>query len=396
MLSRALSEKFRFWTLASVLLLVLVHSYNLAVRYVQPWSVPEDAFNVTSGIEYFLADGLLRFFIPLLFAISGYLHALHDRRPYLERIGKRVRTLVLPYLAWVALHLLSFYLLESLPATRELIFDSHVAQVDAARVIVHQYNWYDLLAGSVLYPLPYQFWFLRVLFVYNVGYPLLMWLVTSPRARWVFFAVAIYLWLGTRWFVLVEGEGLLFFSLGILLQKSRFDLERPARWLQPACWGALSVAAAAVKTLLAFKGAALAGDQLPVLITALHKLAVISGLIGAWFGLDRVVGWAMAQRWWVWLCAFPFIIYVVHAPLIAVLIDPLLRLSAGVPGHQLLLFFVLPVLMVAFAVCIGAVLRYAAPAVFSLLSGGRGVAGARGDGDKNASPPLSIIREGGL
>lgn len=39
-------------------------------------------------LEYFVANGLLRFRIPMLFIISGYLYAAYDQRPYLQQIKK--------------------------------------------------------------------------------------------------------------------------------------------------------------------------------------------------------------------------------------------------------------------------------------------------------------------
>ena len=97
-ISKEISDKFKFWSFISMVLLVFVHGYNLQIRYLQPWTVPEEALTGTGFIEYFLANGLFRFRIPMLFIISGFLFALHDQRSYKERAAKRLRTLGLPYL----------------------------------------------------------------------------------------------------------------------------------------------------------------------------------------------------------------------------------------------------------------------------------------------------------
>jgi hypothetical protein len=125
--------------------------------------------------------------------------------------------------------------------------------------------------------------------------------------------------------------------------------------------------------LLAFEGPALIGDSVHPVMALLHKATVFSGLVAAWFGSDRLVRWCMAQRWFVWLCAFSFMIYAAHAPLVAVAIDPFFELLGHGPGAALLNFVLLPLSIIAFAVTLGALLRWAAPSVYGVLTGGRGL-----------------------
>ena len=74
------SKKFRFWSLIWMLLLVFVNGYNLDIRYMQPWTIPGQSMTLTAFTEYFLANGIFRFRIPMLFIISGFLFALHDQK----------------------------------------------------------------------------------------------------------------------------------------------------------------------------------------------------------------------------------------------------------------------------------------------------------------------------
>ena len=77
---------------------------------------------------------------------GGYLYALHDQTPNKERLGKRVRTLLFPYLIWSALGIALVYVLELFPYTKQLVIDSHVVQIDNERMQVHQYHWYETIA----------------------------------------------------------------------------------------------------------------------------------------------------------------------------------------------------------------------------------------------------------
>jgi fucose 4-O-acetylase-like acetyltransferase len=367
------SRKFRFWSFVAMFLLAFVHGYNLHDRYMQPWTTPVDGLSFTSFTEYFLANGIFRFRIPMLFIISGFLFAMHDYRPYGERTRKRLRTLLAPYLIWSAFGLLFTYVFELFPVTRDFVANSNVVRIDDQRVLLHQYQWWELLVRWILVPVPYQLWFIRVLLIYNIAYPVIRWCVTHRIARWIFFPLVFLMWLGTFNAGLIEGEGLLFFSLGVLMQKKGFNIDVPSKWLNPLFWGLLFVGLAAIKTVLAFSGNPLLGRALYPILTILHKLVILSGLIAAWYGCDSVVNWCMSRPWFVWLAGFSFMIYALHAPLVAYLIDPLFALLNNIPGYRMISFVILPLFVIALSVSTGALLRRVTPRFYSILTGGRGM-----------------------
>ena len=356
-----------------MVLLVFVHGYNMEVRYLQPWTMPAEKMDISGFIEYLFANGLLRFRIPMLFIISGFLFAMHDDKPYRTRVQKRFRTLFLPYLVWSFLGLAFTYLLEMIPAGRSMVAGSHVVQIDDTRMLIHDYHWYEVLVKWIFLPVPYQLWFIRVLFIYNLAYPGIRWCIEHKIVKWIFFSFAFLMWLGTFNVGLLEGEGLLFFSLGIWIQKSNFNIEKSGRWLNPSGWGILFLLFATVKTLLAFSGSSFVGNATTPMMIILHKLTVASGLIACWYGFDPLVKWCMDRKWFTWLSAFSFIIYAIHAPLVAYLIDPFLVRMHSMPGAHLLTFFLLPVSVIALAVFTGWLLRGLIPGGYKFLTGGRGL-----------------------
>jgi len=372
-LSDFVSKKFRFWSFVSMVLLVFVHGYNLDIRYMQPWTIPGQSMTLTAFTEYFLANGIFRFRIPMLFIISGFLYALHDQKPYKQRTNKRLRTLLVPYLIWSAIGILFTYLLESFPTGRELVQGSHIVQIDDTRQLLHDYKWYELVFRWIFLPVPYQLWFIRVLLIYNIAYPAIRWCVLHHTGKWIFFSVALLMWLGTMGFVFFEGEGLLFFSLGVWMQKTDFGIDLPRPIFRPLWWGIAFVVLAALKTALAFQGQSFLGIAITPVLIILHKSVILSGLIACWFGLDPLVRWCMERRWFSWLSAFAFIIYAMHAPLVAYLINPALALLALLPGTHLLAFVLLPLTIITLAIITGAILRWISPKVYGLLTGGRGL-----------------------
>lgn len=376
MLSRFQSDKFKFWSFLSMVLLVFVHGYNIDIRYMNPSTILAEPLGWTSFTEYFLANGIFRFRIPMLFAISGYLYALHDNRPNDERIKKRAKTLMLPYLLISALSMLAFYLFELYPPARDAIAASHVAQIDreGLRVTVHDYHWYELLVRWLLVPLPYQLWFIRVLFFYCLIYKFIKQWVTGNRSKKVFFSIACLLWIINFPPILFDGEGLLFFGLGVWLQKTNFTIDSTSKLFSPLRWGAAFVVVTAFKTWLAFSGPFMLGDATSIVLLILHKFVVVSGMITAWFGSNALVKWCMSRKWFVWMSGFSFMIYALHAPLVAIAINPFYKLLGYMYGYRMLTFVFLPLVIIVFAIAVGALLRRFVPSVYSLLTGGRGLA----------------------
>ncbi len=371
-LSEFNSLKFRFWSFVAMFLLVFVHGYNLNLNYMQPWTVPGEPLTFTTFTEYFLANGIFRFRIPMLFIISGYLFAMHDYRPYGQRTRKRLRTLLVPYLIWSSIGLAMTWILELYPFTRDIVAGSHIIQIDETRMLLHDYKWYEMLGRWILIPVPYQLWFIRVLLIYNITYPAIRWCVLHPVGRWIFFGFAFLLWLGTAGFVIVEGEGLLFFSLGVWMQKMNFDIDKPKRLLNPAFWGIVFLTLSATKTWLAFNGQPLIGNSVFPVLTLMHKLVIVSGLITAWYGGNVLVGFFMKKPWFVWLSAFSFMIYAFHAPLVAYTTNAVFTYMDHFFGYRMLTFIFLPLTIIGLSVGLGALLRRFVPGLYGILTGGRG------------------------
>jgi len=114
-------------------------------------------------LQYLLANGLLRFRIPILFAISGYLFAWRDdgTAPYGARLVRRVRTL------------------------------AGLSPFQPQANFVSQYTGNQLLLRWLVIPAAFQLWFLRTLIVLTALYPLLR--TVSTRWPRVFFTAAVIL-----------------------------------------------------------------------------------------------------------------------------------------------------------------------------------------------------------
>jgi fucose 4-O-acetylase-like acetyltransferase len=369
MLTAFNSQKFKFWAFVSMVLLVFVHGYNLNQGYLQPWTMPGEPLTITTFTEYWLSNGIFRFRIPMLFIISGYLFALSDNKPYKQRAAKRVKTLLYPYLIWSAVGLLLTFMLEFFPYSKNVVAETQMMQLDETRLFLHQYHWYEVIARWIFFPVSYQLWFIRVLLIYNLAYPLLRWCVTHKIVTPIFFFIAILFWLSTGGLILIEGEGLLFFSVGIWMQKTNFNIDIPNKWLRPKPSCIIFITLSVIKTLLAFT-TYFKGIE-PVLLV-LHKLTVLSGLICAWYGCNTVVKFCIDKKWFVWLSAFSFMIYVLHAPIVVYATKAIFMQIPNWYNYRMFTYIVLPLFLIAVSIMIGALLRGFLPKVYGFVTGGRG------------------------
>jgi fucose 4-O-acetylase-like acetyltransferase len=359
------SQKFRFFAFMAMVLLVYVHGYNLDQRYLQPATLVNEPLTVTTFVEYLLSNGLFRFRIPILFIMSGYLFAANDDRPHAPRVVARARSLLLPYLLWSALGLLLTLLWEQWPTTLAAVVSSNLSPYGDLPVAQHSLG--QLFTRLLVVPVAFQLWFIRCLFVYNLAYPWLKRAVMgAPR---VTLGVFTLFWLASGSLWLVEGEGLLFFTLGVWLCHSKCDIDTRPAWLHIRPAATLWVAAATLKTWMAFQN----DPALMTIMTILYKLVVALGMVVVWFGIDDIVRMAMRRRWFVWLTGFAFIIYALHVPLLNYAIDWSAVVMRAIPNYRLLVYLVVPLAVCVVCVMVGALLRRLSPSGYALLTGGRGL-----------------------
>ncbi|MEJ7588199.1 MAG: acyltransferase [Ferruginibacter sp.] len=373
-MNRFISQKFRFYSFVCIALLVFVHGYNLKDGYLQPYSMVNEELTFTTFIEYFLANGALRFRIPMLFIISAYIFALRDHRPYGERVHNRITTLIIPYIFWSAAGLAITFLLQQFPYTAQLVVNAEVDQLGDNRPY-SEIGWWGILKRWAVAPVSFQLWFIRSLFIYNLLYPLFKWLVTKYPGLW--FSIAFLLWYLGFQFIFIEGQGVFFFSLGIWLQKSNFHIDKKPQWYSNYLGWLFFLGLSVIKTFMAFE---LEVDTTVsfwstvafwVLIT-LHTITIAAGIIAVWYSGDEIVRWCMRKRWFVWTTAFAFIIYALHVPIIQYVTMFMFDTWHHLRYYRLLTYILAPAAVLVFCVATGAFLRSLIPKAYKIMTGGRG------------------------
>ncbi|MCU0647332.1 MAG: acyltransferase, partial [Gemmatimonadaceae bacterium] len=149
-----LSDRLRFWSLISMVLLVYVHAFNLHPRYLHPMTLVEEPASPATVVQYLLANGLLRFRIPMLFAISGYLFALRDEAgvSHWTRVSRRLRTLGVPYVAWSAIALAITWALEQWAVTRGWVVSASLSPFGPEKALLRDHTVGDVASRWLFVP----------------------------------------------------------------------------------------------------------------------------------------------------------------------------------------------------------------------------------------------------
>ena len=173
--------------------------------------------------ERFFSYSFPRVGVPIFFAASGYLlfyKAEFEKASYSDLIGRRVQSLVIPYIFWNAA-VLAFYLIGPLlPVLGKFFLSGRL----------NNYQWYDYFLRSFgiteYYPIAFQFWFIRNLVIFVLLYPVFLWLMRRINWQILLLGAAAMLFLPKYPF-----EGLSYFLIGGILAVNKLSLEGSRKYL---------------------------------------------------------------------------------------------------------------------------------------------------------------------
>ena len=118
-MNKYLSIKLNVISFFSMVMVVFLHSYNVVVNL----NTQNIELNrgYSSFFQDFFSQGITRIAVPLFFLISGYLFFLNIKGApgeFISKFKKRLKTIVLPYLFWSVWGLLLFFILQTLPQSK--------------------------------------------------------------------------------------------------------------------------------------------------------------------------------------------------------------------------------------------------------------------------------------
>lgn len=187
-----------------MLLIVLIHADDPVLM-----SMPQSG---VSAILYFITRTVVRVAVPLFFVFSGYYFFFlpgkgcetFTRAEYVEKLRKRVKTLLVPYILWNFIVYLCFGYI-----TIRSFYPSNLWDI-----------WFGFGEGYGGMPKAFQLWFIRDLMLLCLLSPLLFWLL--KRLPWLTLAATMAFYLmpwPSGWHAIASRfpSALFFFCMGAVV-----------------------------------------------------------------------------------------------------------------------------------------------------------------------------------
>jgi len=137
-----LSNKIRFVSFTSIILILYLHSYNIKMNFAnESIKVYKGTFSYI--IQDFVSDGICRIAVPVFFILSGFLFFINiehlTKRIYIQKIRKRIKSLLVPFLIWSGIGILLFALLQLAPESNPYF----------SRHIIEKFSFVDYILGYI-------------------------------------------------------------------------------------------------------------------------------------------------------------------------------------------------------------------------------------------------------
>lgn len=244
------SESINMLRFPLAILVVFVHGFGADIDVAQLHASGLTGLAVYDYIRLFFSVVIARSAVPVFFIISGYLLFLkvedYSKTVYMDKLRKRLYTLVVPYFSWIILFILwtlmfmvGGILLHGKPWIRiidylhengclHMFWDSSVWGKRFTWLGVETHN-----SGPVLLP----FWYMRDLIIMVVLSPVIYWLINKTKIIFLILLLAIYVFdIRVSWMSGTFTWASLFFSLGSYFAINKKDFSDVLwKWKKVIC-----------------------------------------------------------------------------------------------------------------------------------------------------------------
>lgn len=352
-----MSDTIRFLRFPLIVGVVLIHSQIAGEWMERVSSAPAIDFPVYSTVSYILSSIISRVSVPLFFFFSGFLffyHSSFNIPNYFQKLRKRGKTLLVPYLLWnlIAIALtfaLHFFLSDMVTEGPE----SNYSLLDYLQAFWE----FKLFQHGT--PINDPLWFMRDLMVVMLASPLVFTLLKYSK-RYGLMILSI-LWL-FDWGIKAPGfsiAALFFYSAGAYFSIHRINFVERFEPFFP--WTAGIYLVSAVMQFY-FRNTAAA--------SYLSHINVLSGIVLAISLSSRLLE---KGRWKVntFLSEVSFFIYVYHGLIVYRLTSRAFMLLPHTDLAILLIYLACPVVIFGIGIPLYIVLKKYLPRITAILMGGR-------------------------
>jgi surface polysaccharide O-acyltransferase-like enzyme len=351
-MNKDLSRKFTVLSFITMVLVVILHANNLVINLNSGNILIQKGYN--SFVQDFFTQGVSRVAVPIFFIISGYLFFINtngELAVFIQKIQKRFKSLVIPYLIWSAWGILFYFLLQLLPMSEK--FFTHGRIEDMA--------YGEILKTWLLHPLPYQLWFLRDLMALVLLSPALYYLIKYLKAY--ILLLAFIPWITGHYNPIVNSDSPFFFLLGAYLalydKLQSLNLKSYAIYIF-LVWIFLVLA----NTILLHYGINLYDTYFSVL----NKTTILVGVAAVWAIYDKLnLRFGRLNS----VLGYSFFLYAFHEPVLTMIKKGLFYIIGRSEHVSFLVYILSPIMTIAVSLIVGYVFKKTIPKIYSLANGGR-------------------------
>ena len=359
-LEKLQSQVISFLRFPLIVAVVFIHSIPEDVVFNGLSAIVNYNLSIYEGVRYFVSEVVARIAVPIFFFISGFLYFrkvdCFNIGIYLQKLNKRWKSLLIPYLFWNLVVILLFYLTQ--------IFLKGL--LSGNNLLVTDYTWQNWLrafwngnTGENM-PINYPLWFIRDLMVVVVFSPIVYWGI--KRLQFFFILLLGMLWF-FNWWIDVIGFSIVaffFFSYGAYWGINRMNFVKAYNRLFPySLWMYIILA---VCNLLFRKY-----DW----CIYIHNVGILVGLSA----FVSLIAYCLKKQFWqlnTYLANSSFFIYVYHGMPLALIMKCLVKFTYPQTNISfILLYLICPVITIIIGLWIYKILIKCLPKFMVLVTGGR-------------------------
>lgn len=212
-LSKDESKRIVFLRAICMIMVIYLHQYTSAISFDNN-TVPLNHSQIIENVEYIISRIITFSAVPLYFFMSSVL--LYSKEfTWVSNMKKKVRTLILPYLLWITIYILIYFVGQSLPQTSSFFANSgrFVSQMN----IIDFLNAYTGYFGGKIFV--NALWFLRDLIVLNLLASVIKGIIDKIPFLFMFILLILWTMVGTDKSIVLNTQSICFFSFGYYVVK---------------------------------------------------------------------------------------------------------------------------------------------------------------------------------
>lgn len=363
-MSNYLKQKIRIFLLISTILVVFGNAYNYTdtTNFLNYDLTIRQGFNIGALFQYFFSNGIASFAVPAVYTISGFIFFRFYEptiKEYLNQLKMKTLRTLLAYAIWSLLSLFIMYLcIDVFPSFNKLPFiQEHMQYIDAIGPLG-----YFMVTPNFQFSV---FLGLQILFIYSP----LIYLLLKYLKGIILLPLAV-LWL-VQFNLPINIDALLFFMAGAYISLYINDevhysapIEKRTFQWAVVIWLILNIA----KTYWAAT-VDLNNDVVGEIgLLVMHNISIVLGMIVVWYLVDYIIPKFSLCKRILKFSKYSVFIFMFHEPFLHLCTQFALRSDTPSDLSHMIIYFGVPISIIAIAAVVDMLLLKFAPPVHNVLT----------------------------